>query len=96
MTRSSEVQARKKHLIAEAHLTLDAIRNLAGPGVDDPWVDPPTLAKAVTAGVLDAPQLMNNSFGRGMIRTQIVGGACEAVDETGRVLSEKERLSKLM
>jgi len=95
MTRSPEVQDRKRTLVAEARITLEAIQDLAGQGVDDPLGDPSTLAKAVTAGVLDAPQLMNNSFGRGMIRTRIVDGACEAVDESGRVLSERERLSKL-
>jgi hypothetical protein len=95
MTRSPEVQDRKRYLIAEAHITLEAIQALAEENVDDPLVDPPTLARAVTAGVLDAPQLMNNNFGRGMIRTRIVEGACEAVDESGRVLSERERLSKL-
>jgi methylmalonyl-CoA mutase cobalamin-binding subunit len=95
MTRSPEVQDRKRTLITEARITLEAIQGLAGQGVDDPLADPSTLAKAVTAGVLDAPQLMNNSFGRGMIRTRIMEGACEAVDESGRVLSERERLSKL-
>jgi methylmalonyl-CoA mutase cobalamin-binding subunit len=96
MTRSPEVQDRKRTLVAEARITLEAIQNLAGQGVDDPLADPSTLAKAVTAGALDAPQLMNNSFGRGMIRTRIVEGACEAVDESGRVLSERERLSQLV
>lgn len=96
MTRSPEVQDRKRHLISEARFTLDAIRDLAKENVQDPLADPQTLAKAVTVGVLDAPQLMNNSFGRGLIRTQIVEGACEAVDESGRVLFETERLSKLM
>ncbi len=95
MTRSPEVQDRKRTLLAEARITLEAIRNLAGQGVDEPLSDPPTLAKAVTVGILDAPQLMNNRFGRGVIRTQIVEGACEAVDELGRVLSERERLAKL-
>ena len=96
MTRSPEVQDRKKFLIAEARVTLQAIQDLAKQGVDDPLADPQTLTKAVTVGVLDAPQLMNNSFGRGMIRTRIVDGACETVDESGRILSEKERLSKLI
>jgi hypothetical protein len=96
MTRSPEVQDRKRTLITEARITLEAIQGLAGQGVDDPLADPSTLAKAVTAGVLDAPQLMNNRFGRGMIRTRIVEGACEAVDESGRVLSERERLSQLV
>ena len=96
MTRSPEVQDRKRHLISETRFTLDAIQDLAKENVQDPLADPQTLAKAVTVGVLDAPQLMNNSFGRGSIRTQIVDGACEAVDELGRVLLESERLSKLM
>ena len=96
MTRSPKVQDRKRHLIAEARVTLEAIQSLAEGNVQDPLADPQTLAKAVTAGVLDAPQLMNNNFGRGMIRTRIVDGACEAIDESGRVLLEKERLSKLM
>jgi len=96
MTRAPEVLQRKVQLTSEARFTLEVIRNLAKPSVDDPWSDPETLSKAVTAGVLDAPQLMNNSFGRGIIRTRIVEGACEAVDESGRVLSEKERLSKLV
>ena len=96
MTRSPEVQDRKRYLITEARVTLEVIQNLAGQGVDDPLADPSTLAKAVTVGALDAPQLMNNSFGRGMIRTRIVNGACEAVDESGRVLSERERLSQLV
>ena len=96
MVHAPEVQERKEKLINEVRFTLEAIRNLADPAVDDPWADPATLTKAVTAGVLDAPQLMNNSFGQGTIRTQIMGGACEAVDESGRVLSERERLSKLV
>lgn len=96
MTRSPEVQDRKRHLITEAQITLEAIQNLAEHNVDDPLVDPATLTKAVTTGVLDAPQLMNNSFGRGLIRTRVVDGACEVVDESGRILSEGERLSKLL
>ena len=77
----------------EAHITLAAIQDLAGPNVEDPLTDPATLAKAVKVGVLDAPQLMNNSFGRGMIRTRIVNGVCEAVDESGHVIPERERLA---
>lgn len=97
MTRDPEVQARKEELIAEAQVTLEAIRNLAGPGVDDPLTDPATLTKAVTVGVLDAPQLQNNPYGRGQIVTRIdERGACIAVDpDTGKPLSERERLTRL-
>jgi len=92
MTRDPAVQARKEELIAEAQVTLEAIRSLAAPGVVDPWADAATLARAVTTGILDAPQLKNNPFGRGAVRTRIVNGMCLVVDAEGRPLSEKERL----
>jgi hypothetical protein len=96
MTLDAEVQERKQQLINEALITLHVIRTLAGLGADDPWADAATLTRAVTEGVLDAPQLANNKFGRGMIRTQIVRGACETVNEEGKVISERARLSWLL
>ena len=96
MTVDPRVQARKADLIAEAHLTLGAISALAEPGVADPLVDPATLARAVTTGILDAPQLRNNPFGRGQIVTQIDRhGACATVDKTGRPMREAQRLAAL-
>jgi hypothetical protein len=80
MTADPRIQTRKTQLIAEATRTLDAIRSLAGPGVADPLTDPATLARAVTSGILDAPQLRNNPFARGQVRTQIVNGACVAIE----------------
>lgn len=96
MTHDPRVQERRRQLVAEAKITLEAIRCLAPPDVADPFTDPATLARAVTTGVLDAPQLRNNPFGRGRVRTAIVGGACVAVDETGRPLSEAERLRTVL
>ena len=95
MTKDPLVQARKNELISEARVTLEAIRALATPGVDDPWAEAATLARAVTTGVLDAPQLGHNRFGRGLIRTRIIHGACRAVDPAGRPLTETARLSQL-
>ncbi len=97
MTHDPQVQARKAELMAEAQVTLQAIRALADPEVTDPLTDPGTLAKAVTTGVLDAPQLQNNPYARGQIVTRIdQRGACVAVDPTtGRPLSEQERLARL-
>jgi methylmalonyl-CoA mutase cobalamin-binding subunit len=89
------VQSRKNKLVAEAKMTLAGILSLAGPGVEDPWAEATTLAKAVTSGILDAPQLKNNRHGRGLIRTRIRNGMCLAVDVEGRPLSEKARLSTL-
>jgi len=96
MTSAPEVQERKEALVLEAKTLLDAIRAIAAPGVADPWADPHTLADAVRRGLLDAPQLRNNPFARGAIRTQIVRGACVAVDDHGHALSEEVRLSQLI
>jgi len=97
MTADPAVQARKEELIREAQVTLEAIRALAGPDVSDPLTDPATLARAVTTGILDAPHLRNNPYARGQIVTRIdERGACVAVDpDTGRPLSEEERLARL-
>jgi hypothetical protein len=96
MTHDPAIRARIDELKAEAATTLEAIRNLAPAGVTDPWADAATLAKSVTSGVMDAPQLGNNKFGLGKIRTRILNGACVAVDETGKALSERQRLSKFL
>lgn len=97
MTLDPRIQARKTELIAEAQITLDTIRALAGPDVADPLTDPATLARAVSSGVLDAPHLRNNRFARGQIVTRIDRrGACIAVDrQSGRPLAEAERLAGL-
>jgi methylmalonyl-CoA mutase cobalamin-binding subunit len=97
MTADPAVQLRKGELVREAGVTLEAIRALAEPGVADPFVDPVTLARAVTVGVLDAPHLRDNTFARGWIDTCIdARGACIAVDpDTGQPLLERERIGRL-
>lgn len=97
MTADPGVIGRRDGLIAEAQVTLEAIRRLAGAGVNDPLVDPDTLAHAVAAGVLDAPHLRNNPFARGEIATRITaGGACVAVDATGQPIEERERIKQTL
>ncbi len=91
LTQAAEVQERKSILVIEANNVLEQIRSLAALEVGDPWVDPATLARAVTTGLLDAPQLRNNKFGRGAVHTRIINGASMAVDESGVPLSEHER-----
>jgi hypothetical protein len=92
MTRDPLILRRKQQLISEAQLTLQAIRSLAPSSSRDPLSDPAVLAKAVTSGILDAPQLKNNPFGRGEIRTTIIAGACWAVNGKGEALFEADRL----
>jgi hypothetical protein len=96
MTADRFIRQRRKELVRETRLLLDAISALGGPGTKDPFTDPSTLTRAVTCGLLDAPQLRNNKFGRGKIRTNTVKGTCVAVDAKGRVLNEKKRLLGLV
>ena len=95
LTADPLVQTRKRHLMAETRVTLAAIRNLADPEGPDPLTDPAILAKAVTSGIMDAPQLRNNRFARGQVRTRIIGGASLAVDEAGLPLPEARRIEEL-
>jgi hypothetical protein len=76
MTADPNVQARKNQLIGEANDMLESIRSLAAPDIADPLTDPATLARAVTGGILDAPQLKNNRFARGQVKTRIAAGMC--------------------
>ncbi|MEA4812680.1 MAG: cobalamin B12-binding domain-containing protein [Anaerolineaceae bacterium] len=90
------IQSRVKQLVEEAKLTLHAIRNLAPKHVQDPLTDPQTLSLAVSKGVLDAPQLKNNSFAPGKSRTAVIKGVSTEIDPKGRPMSERERLAKFL
>jgi len=94
MTADPRVQARRDELVSEARLTLEAIRALGNAG-EDPLVDAEVLARAVQLGIMDAPQLKNNPFAPGQVKTAIIDGACLAIDATGRPLSEADRLSQI-
>lgn len=97
MTRCSSVTARAEELAQEAAVTLEAISRLASQDAADPLTDPTTLARAVETGLLDAPQLKNNPYGKGQISARIDRrGACLAVDpSTGIPLSERDRIASL-
>jgi len=98
MTNDARVQTRKDELICEAKITLETIRRIAPPDLSEPLTDAATLAKAITLGVLDAPQLRNNQFARGKIITQIdKRGACITISpETGQIFNEEERLTRFL
>ncbi|MGQ9681587.1 MAG: cobalamin B12-binding domain-containing protein [Anaerolineae bacterium] len=98
MTLDPAIAQRRNELVREAHVTLAALRRLAPPDVPDPYVDPPTLTRAVTSGLLDAPHLRNNPFARGQVMAaRDERGAWVAVEaKTGRVLGERERLQLII
>lgn len=94
MTQDPAVKKRITQLVKEANTILDAIRNLSASS-SDPLLDPVILTKAVTSGILDAPQLLNNKFGLGHVKTRIVGGASVCVDQAGNQISEGKRIRSL-
>lgn len=98
MTLDPRVRERRDELVAEAQVTLEAVRASASAEVADPLADAVTLTRAVTSGILDAPHLKNSIYARGSIHTRIDRrGACVAADPfSGRTLSESERLAQLM
>jgi hypothetical protein len=96
MTLDPKIQNRVKELTTEAQITLNAINDLAGTEVEDPLAHSETLARAVNIGILDAPQLKNNPFARGRIRTRIIDGACQAVDEDNFAFGEEQRIKQVI
>ncbi len=74
MTADPRVQARKRELVRQVQALLERMCDLAAPDVPDPLADAATLTRAVSSGLLDAPQLRNNKFARGQVKTRIVGG----------------------
>jgi hypothetical protein len=94
MTADPRVRRRVKQLIAESNKLLEAIRALSTSS-SDPFTDPVVLTRAVTSGILDAPQLINNKFGRGLVKTCIVHGASVCMDAKRRPISEYRRIKAL-
>jgi hypothetical protein len=96
MTADPAIQAQVDHLVSEAEVTLQAIRHLGDNISGDPWTDPSILAKSVKMGVLDAPQLRNNPFALGQIKTRLFNGSCVAINPEGFPLGEADRLAFLL
>jgi len=94
-TMAPAVQRRKDELVSEAMVVIDAIKQLGAGVSDDPLFAPAILARTVEIGLLDAPQLVNNPYAPGQVRTRNIGGAIVAVDEQGKPLSEKERVERI-
>jgi hypothetical protein len=95
MTADSAIQTQLNHLVSEAGVTLHAVHSLGANNNGDPWADPVILAKAVRLGILDAPQLRNNPFALGQIKTRIINGSCVATTPEGLPLREADRLENL-
>jgi glutamate mutase epsilon subunit len=96
MTADPVVQRRRDALVEDALVIVDAIRQLGAGKAADPLLDPDVLTRAVEIGLLDAPHLQGNPHACGRVRTRIVDGANLPVDEHGKVLSEAERVKRIL
>jgi len=82
MTYDPLIQERKEQIINESNQMIKEILSLAPTGVVDPLADAATLTNAVSCGILDAPQLINNPYAKGKIRTHINrNGACVTIPQ---------------
>lgn len=91
-----EIHKRKEELVRDTKILLEAIQNLPADKPEDPLIDPKNLARAIQVGLLDAPHLAGNEYAAGKIITQVKNGACLTIDpDSGKTLSEKERISRI-
>lgn len=87
---------RKNQLSEEARDLLEAIKKFGQDFSDDPLCDSKVLASAIKIGILDTPHFVGNPNLCGKIKTNLINGAWYAIDEnTGDILTEKERLKKI-
>jgi len=98
LTSSPNVREQVGALVSEARMLIDAIRVLGDDKSDDPLADASVLAEAVQVGLMDAPQLVNNPYGKGEISTVIdEHGACVVVDRaSGKPVGEQARISNIL
>ncbi|WP_448536357.1 cobalamin-dependent protein [Pseudothermotoga sp.] len=89
------IKGEKERIKEEALQIIDAIKSL-GAGSDEDLLNPEILFEAVKIGILDAPALKGFSVAKGEVKTAIIDGQCRCVDENGRVMTEKERLAKIL
>jgi methylmalonyl-CoA mutase cobalamin-binding subunit len=97
ITELSNVQQRTAELMEEAEILVEAIRAI-DQSVKDPLVDAEVLSQAVRLGLMDAPQLINNPYGKGIDVTRVdPRGACVSLDpRSGETIPESERIEQLM
>jgi hypothetical protein len=92
MLGTGSVQVRKRQLLEEARILLDALREFGKDRAEDPWTDPSTLAAAIAEGLLDAPHFRGNRHLCGRITTRLIDGAWWAIDERGEPMTEEGRI----
>jgi hypothetical protein len=96
LTSAEKVEHRRRELVEEAGVLLEAIHYYGNDRSEDPWSDPGVIAGAIRTGLLDTPHFLKNEHLCGDIVTRLIGGAWYAVDaDNGNITGEKTRTDKL-
>lgn len=87
-----------RRLVDEAALVLGAMQALGrNMGAADPLAEPAVIARAINIGLVDAPHLAGQECALGAVATMPIDGGSQAVDaDTGRPISEEDRVSSIM
>ncbi|TXT59643.1 MAG: hypothetical protein BAJALOKI3v1_1040013 [Promethearchaeota archaeon] len=89
---------RKESLIKQAKWIVNLIPRLTRDheNIECPWLNPSILSRLVELGIFDAPHLKNNRFGKGMIKTKVIKGGYDSINEYNEPISEIERISEIL
>ena len=91
-----DILRRKEELVREAKILIRAIKSLDEGNSLLPLTNPDVYVKAVKMGVLDAPDLRNNSIAKGILKTRMIDGACLSINpDSGEPIDETQRLEFL-
>lgn len=83
------IQDHKEYLKSESATIIEAMEKIK----TGELTSSETIYAAIKLGILDAPGLSKMSVAKGAVRTAIIDGQSCAVDEEGKRIDEKERLS---
>lgn len=89
------VYDRKEVLKEEAMEIVNSIIKI-GQGYEKPLMEPKVISDAVKVGIIDAPCLKGFGDCRGEVKVKIKDGYHVLVDENDKILTEKERIRKLI
>ncbi len=91
---NKKIIKRKEKILKDTKLILETIKSLDDS--QDALTNPNTLYEVVKIGLMDAENLKGFNPAKGEIKTIIIDGIVQCVDEdTGSVISEKERIKRL-
>jgi len=97
MKKDDDVVNRKENLVKDAKLIIEKIKSLdENKKYKDPLIVPEIIGKAIKTGILDAPHLEGVRGACGKLKTLFINGANMPVDDCGNIISEEERLSKIL